>query len=87
MRNARPLIPKKVTASLERSGRTRLASLAAAAEVWIGDTALSGLKDKGLTALRRDRSQLREWGALAVATGAVSAERLQNAVSFFGRGV
>ena len=38
-------------------------------------------------ALRRDRSQLRAWGALAVATGAVSAERLQNAVSFFGRGV
>ena len=38
-------------------------------------------------ALRRARGQLRAWGALAVATGAVSAERLQNAVSFFGRGV
>ena len=28
-------------------------------------------------ALRRDRGQLRAWGALAVATGAVSAERLR----------
>jgi len=26
-----------------------------AGEVWVGETALSGLKDKGLTALRRDR--------------------------------
>jgi putative ABC transport system ATP-binding protein len=28
---------------------------ATSGEVWIGDTALSGLKDKGLTALRRDK--------------------------------
>jgi putative ABC transport system ATP-binding protein len=28
---------------------------ATSGEVWIGETALSGLKDKGLTALRRDR--------------------------------
>ena len=28
---------------------------ASSGEVWVGDTALSGLKDKGLTALRRDR--------------------------------
>ena len=28
---------------------------AGSGEVWVGDTALSGLKDKGLTALRRDR--------------------------------
>ncbi len=27
---------------------------ATSGEVWVGDTALSGLKDKGLTALRRD---------------------------------
>jgi len=28
---------------------------ATSGEVWVGDTALSGLKDKGLTALRRDK--------------------------------
>jgi len=28
---------------------------ASSGEVWVGETALSGLKDKGLTALRRDR--------------------------------
>ncbi|MFI7579589.1 glycosyltransferase [Kocuria kalidii] len=38
-------------------------------------------------ALRRDPGQLRAWGALAVTTGLVSAERLQNAVANLGRGL
>lgn len=37
--------------------------------------------------LHRDPVQLRAWGALVVATGAISAGSLQNAVSFFGRGL
>lgn len=37
--------------------------------------------------LRRDPGQLRAWGALAVSTGLVSAERLQNAVANLGRGL
>ncbi|MCJ8506127.1 glycosyltransferase family 2 protein [Kocuria flava] len=38
-------------------------------------------------ALQHDAAQLRAWGALVVATGLIGAERLQNAVSFFGRGL